>query len=619
MRDQPVLHAGNVHVRKLQSLATVHGDQRHRVAGFVILIAFAVERNVLEKTVQPFRHRTIGRDKTGIHRVEQIDDVAHAVLGGFLVLLHSPNLAEQTHLIQPSGAPHLERVRRLNGDRAVQPLVDRLHQLNKVEDAVDRAPLKLAKRRLVAHHGKHGATALLAQAKQLLHRGVAEAASRDIRDTQQAGVIVGIEEQLEVRDEVADFAPVKKTLPADEVVADFGLAQRRLERAGLLVGAEQYRLLPPLHLFDAAIEVDLLHQRLCLLFIVAEFPKRDRLSGSLVGPKFFLAPLNVVFDDRVGGLEDRVGGAVVLLKLDHLHLRKMFLKVEQIGHLGTAPAVDALVVVAHDAKVSMLPGQAVYQLELRVVGVLIFVHHDVAVTLAAFVEGLRALCEQPQDEQNKVVKIDGVAGLECLLIGRNQALGQGGQVLILGDELIAVAVPPSTDQRQDGVWVWLFRAQRDLAQDAAHHAKLLGGVVDDEVFLVAQLRDVPTQNADAQRVKGADGRLLRLAILADQSPLGHQASHPLLHLTRGLVGESDGKDVPGPDAARDHVSHAAGNDPCFAGTSAGENEQRAINGAYSLTLLGVQRGKLHPATRLQEWIESIAELAKRLANRSSRA
>ena len=119
---------------------------------------------MLEKTVQPFRHRTIGRDKTGIHRVEQIDDVAHAVLGGFLVLLHSPNLAEQTHLIQPSGAPHLERVRRLNGDRAVQPLVDRLHQLNKVEDAVDRAPLKLAKRRLVAHHGKHGATALLAQA-----------------------------------------------------------------------------------------------------------------------------------------------------------------------------------------------------------------------------------------------------------------------------------------------------------------------------------------------------------------------------------------------------------------------------------------------------------------------
>ena len=146
MRDQPVLHAGNVHVRKLESLATVHGDQRHRVAGFVVVVAFAVERNVFEKTVQPFRHRTISRDKTRIHRVEQIDDVAHAVLGGFLVLLHAPNLAEQTHLIQPSGTPHLERVRRLNGDRAVQPLVDRVHQLNKVEDAVHSALLKLAKR-----------------------------------------------------------------------------------------------------------------------------------------------------------------------------------------------------------------------------------------------------------------------------------------------------------------------------------------------------------------------------------------------------------------------------------------------------------------------------------------
>ena len=57
--------------------------------------------------------------------------------------------------------------------------------------------------------------------------------------------------------------------------------------------------------FDAAIEVDLLHQRLCLLFIVSKFPKRDRLPGSFVGPEFFLAPLNVVFDNRVGGIEDR--------------------------------------------------------------------------------------------------------------------------------------------------------------------------------------------------------------------------------------------------------------------------------------------------------------------------
>ena len=39
---------------------------------------------------------------------------------------------------------------------------------------------------------------------------------------------------------------------------------------------------------------------------------------------------------------------------------------------------DALVVVADDAEVSVLPGQTINQLELRVVGVLILIHHDVA-------------------------------------------------------------------------------------------------------------------------------------------------------------------------------------------------------------------------------------------------
>ena len=168
----------------------------------------------------------------------------------------------------------------------------------------------------------------------------------------------------------------------------------------MLIGPEQNRLLKPLHLFDAAIVVDFLHQRLRFLFIIAKLPKHDRLPRALVRPKFFCTPLDIVFDNRVSSLEDRVGGAIVLLKLDHLHIWEIFIEIEQIGHLGTAPPVNALVVVADDAEVSVLPGQAMNQLELRVVGVLILVHHDVAITLAAFVERPGMLGEQPQHEQD---------------------------------------------------------------------------------------------------------------------------------------------------------------------------------------------------------------------------
>ena len=122
-----------------------------------------------------------------------------------------------------------------------------------------------------------------------------------------------------------------------------------------------------------------------------------------------------------------------MLKLNHLHIWEIFIEIKQISHLGTAPPVNALVVVADNAEVSVLPGQTLDQLELRVVGVLILVHHDVAITLAAFVERPGVLGEQPQHEQDQVVEIEGVAGLEHLLVSRNQVLGQSGQVLILGD------------------------------------------------------------------------------------------------------------------------------------------------------------------------------------------
>ena len=276
----------------------------------------------------------------------------------------------------------------------------------------------------------------------------------------------------------------------------------------------------------------------------------------------------------------------------------MFIEIEQIGHLGTAPSVNALVIVADDAKILVCLGQTVHELELRMVGVLILVHHDIVVTLAAFVQRLGAFCKQSQHEQDQVIEIDGVAGLECLLIGRNQALGQGGQVLILGNELIAIGVSPATDQRQDGTGIWFLRSKRNLAQDAANHAQLLSGIVNDKIFLVAKLRDMPTQDADAQRVECADRRLLRLAVPIRQAPLGYQPFYTFLHLAGGFVCESDGKNVTGPDAARDHVSHAAGDDARLAGAGTGEDEQRAVNGAHSLPLLGVQRGKLHPAAWL---------------------
>ena len=81
------------------------------------------------------------------------------------------------------------------------------------------------------------------------------------------------------------------------------------------------------------------------------------------------ASAGVVLDDRVGGLENRVRRAVVLLQLHDLHLGVMLFEVEQVGDLRATPAVDGLVIVADDAEVAVLERESVDELKLCGVGV----------------------------------------------------------------------------------------------------------------------------------------------------------------------------------------------------------------------------------------------------------
>ena len=147
-------------------------------------------------------------------------------------------------------------------------------------------------------------------------------------------------------------------------------------------------------------------------------------------PELFAAATRVVSDDRVGGGQNDVRGTIVLLQLDDLHFRVMLFHVEQVGDLRAAPAVNALVIVAHHAEVAMLPRQRVHQPELSGVRVLIFVHHHVTILRAAAGERVRMLPEQSQRQQNEVVKIHCVARAQSGLVARMDVPGHRGRARI---------------------------------------------------------------------------------------------------------------------------------------------------------------------------------------------
>ena len=122
---------------------------------------------------------------------------------------------------------------------------------------------------------------------------------------------------------------------------------------------------------------------------------------------------------------------------------------------------------------------------------------------------------------------------------------------------------------------------------------MLGLIVNDEVFFVAKLFDVAPQDANAQRVKCADCRLLRDAVLVDQLGFWNEFADAFLHFASSFVGKGDSENVSGASALGDHVGYPAGDDACLARAGPGEDQHRPIHRLYGLSLLGVQRRKLH--------------------------
>ena len=71
------------------------------------------------------------------------------------------------------------------------------------------------------------------------------------------------------------------------------------------------------------------------------------------------------------------------------------LEVEEIAHLGTAEAVDALVGVPDDADVAVSPAEKHDDFVLGEVGVLVLVHEDVGKALLVRLEHVDVIPEEP--------------------------------------------------------------------------------------------------------------------------------------------------------------------------------------------------------------------------------
>ena len=249
-----------------------------------------------------------------------------------------------------------------------------------------------------------------------------------------------------------------------------------------------------------------------------------------------------------------------MLQLDDAELRKVLRQFFQVIERGAAPAVNALVVIAHggEARAAGI-GPAHQQLEqfvLDSVGVLVFVHQHMAQRLLPFLAHLGVVLQELERQGDQVVKVHALVGQQAFFVTRHD---HGGAAVGI--------IQPGLCQGGSGVQA-LVLPQADLPLPLARHggvgraatileqAEHIVAIENAEIGLEVKRRAIFAQHAHAQRVKGANDHLV--------GGLANQALGAFAHFGGGLVGEGDGGNAAGGaarlnqprDFVRDHARFA---------------------------------------------------------------
>ena len=427
-----------------------------------------------------------------------------------------------------------------------------------------------------------------------LDRPVADAALGGVEDAAQRDRVVGVDEHAEVGERVADLAAFVEAHPADDLVGQPDADEHLLEHSGLGVGAVEDRDVGRPRVRVVGEPVDLLGDEPRLVVLVVGDVADDARAVAGVGPQLLGLAALVVADHGVGGVEDGLRGAVVLLEQDRRRVGEVLLEVEDVADVGAAERVDRLVGVADHHQLGragrgrappraarvpvvrrllhLVGAELVDQGVLSVVGVLVLVDEHVAEPPAVGLADVGELLEQVDGEHDQVVEVEGVGLAQAALVHRvrrrhrllEPVAGVLGGVVGVAQLVLVVADPV-----EDRAGLVALGVEVEVLEHQRHQPLGVSGVVDREAGLEAELVDLLAEDPHAGRVEGAHPH--------DPSAPADQRLDALLHLGRGLVGEGDRQD-------RARVGLALGDQPGdppgqhagLARARAGHHEQRRI-------------------------------------------
>ena len=513
------------------------------------------------------------------HPVDEVQHIGPAVGGRLLAVLARLQVGLVADVLQPL---HAQAVRGLLAEGAGGALAQRVDVAAELVQRVQLAAGERVGQAFVRQGREQAQLAAACKGAQGRQRGVTDAALGRADGAQEGRVVVLIDEQAQPGAQVADLGAVEETLAPADLVGNLRAAQHLLELLGLVVGAvEDGAIAPPaVRAVLFLLQFQTLHGALGLVRLVVAGQHRDGLALAQLAPELLLEQLGVGGDDVVGGAQDGARAAVVLLERDDLERRVVGRQALEVLQRRAAPAVDALVVVAHRGEEALRTDQGLEQRVLHGIGVLHLVDQHMAEALLPARRHLGVAAQQLQWQADQVVEVHRLVGGEsfAVLLEHQRRLAF---VLALGHRQCAGRVQALVLPQRDLPLPELGQAHVGGRRAVADQVQCVVGVEDAELRLQPQLRPLLAQEAHAQRVEGGDHQLAgRLG--------AHQFLGALAHLLRGLVGEGDGGDLARRQAELQQAHDLGGDDARLSRAGACQHQAGRCNVVHRLLLGGVE-------------------------------
>ena len=303
-----------------------------------------------------------------------------------------------------------------------------------------------------------------------------------------------------------------------------------------------------------------------------------------------LHALRVAGDHRVGRIDDRARRTVVLLQFEDHRRGVVFLERKDVLDLGPAERIDRLRVVAHDADLRMGLRQAADNRVLRIVGVLILVHQNIAELLLITGQHVGAVAQQDVGLQQQVVEVHRPVALAALAVDVVDVAELGNLRLpVLGgvDRVGQIgagrheAVLGVGDARREQVGLILFVREVQFADDGLQEVLAVRRFVDRERIGEADPLGVLPQDARKDRVERTHADIAAAVV-------GDHLRDAFAHRLGGLVGEGQGQDVERRHALLDHVGDTRGQHAGLARAGPRDDERGYVVVHDGIVLGGVQ-------------------------------